>query len=223
MYSRRNFLKSSATAAAASLLPSSSLLSSTLHASIATLAGSVHQSGTIPHARRLTDGWEFLQGSLGGPWEAWHSEEVAIWLQVAMPHCFNAYDSCDPDVPYYRGNGWYRTHVPIANPFPRGRTLLHFEGAGQTVTVYVGEKLAGKHTGGYDEFVFDMTDLVPEPAARTRALRSVRHSGVGGDSLVPRWHRQRRLQRNGPPHPAQRDRALPCAWKIPSGALIKKA
>jgi beta-galactosidase len=77
---------------------------------------------------------------------------------------FNAYDGCDPDVPYYRGNGWYRTHVPIANPFPKGRILLHFEGAGQTTAVYVGEKLAGKHTGGYDEFVFDITDLLPKPA-----------------------------------------------------------
>ncbi len=168
MYSRRNFLKTSATVAAGSLLPSS-----TLRASIATLAGSVDQPGTIMHTRRLTDGWEFLQGSLGGPWEAWHSEEVAVWQPVAMPHCFNAYDGCDPDVPsdvpYYRGNGWYRTHVPIANPFPKGRTLLHFEGSGQTTAVYVGEKLAGKHTGGYDEFVFDITDLLipdllPEPA-----------------------------------------------------------
>jgi beta-galactosidase len=89
-----------------------------------------------------------------------------------MPHCFNAYDGCDPDVPYYRGNGWYRTHVPVANPFPKGRTLLHFEGAGQTTAVYVGEKLAGKHTGGYDEFVFDITDLVPEPAQAAASTES---------------------------------------------------
>ena len=137
MYSRRNFLKTSATVAAASLLPSS-----TLRASIATLAGSVDQRDNLAHARCLIDGWEFLQGSLGGPWEAWHSEEVAVWQTVAMPHCFNAYDGCDPDVPYYRGNGWYRTHVPIASPFTKGRTLLHFEGAGQTTAVYVGGKLA---------------------------------------------------------------------------------
>ena len=150
-YSRRSFLKTSAIATAASLLPSLPL-----RASVATMGGSAD-----PHAHRLANGWEFLQGSLGSPWEAWHSEEVAIWQQVAMPHCFNAYDGCDPDVPYYRGNGWYRTHVPIANPFKNGRTLLHFEGAGQTTTVYVGEKLAGKHTGGYDEFVFDITDLLP--------------------------------------------------------------
>src|SRR6201987_1097385 len=158
MYSRRNFLKAGATAAAASLLPSS-----TLRASIATLAGGADQPDNIDHSRRLADGWEFLQGSLGGPWETWHSEEVAVWQPVAMPHCFNAYDGCDPDVPYYRGNGWDRTHVAISNPFPHGRTLLHFEGAGQTTAVYIGEKPAGNHTGDYDEFVFNTTTLLPEP------------------------------------------------------------
>jgi beta-galactosidase len=154
MYSRRNFLKTGATAIAASWLPALPL-----QASIATLG---NPTTNPSHAHQLSEGWEFLQGSLGSPWEAWHSEEVAVWQPITMPHCFNAYDGCDPDVPYYRGNGWYRTHVPIANPFPTGRTLLHFEGAGQTTTVYVGEKLAGKHTGGYDEFVFDITDLLPD-------------------------------------------------------------
>src|SRR5258705_2326970 len=89
MYSRRNFLKTS-TAAAASLLPSS-----TLRASIATLAGSLDQPDNIAHARRLSEGWEFLQGSLGGPWEAWHSEEVAVWQPVTM---FDITDLVIPDL-----------------------------------------------------------------------------------------------------------------------------
>jgi beta-galactosidase len=158
IYSRRNFLKTGATIAAASLLASPSL-----RASIATLGSNANQADGAEHMRRLSDDWEFLQGTLGGPWEVWHSEEVAVWQKIAMPHCFNACDACDPDVPYYQGNGWYRTHVPIANPFKEGRTLLHFEGAGQATSVYIGEKLAGKHTGGYDEFVFDITDLLPDP------------------------------------------------------------
>jgi beta-galactosidase len=158
-HSRRSFLKTSATAAAVSLLPSSSL-----RASIAGLHLHAAQAAGTANARRLSTGWEYLQATLGGPWEALHSEEVAVWQKVAMPHCFNAYDGCDPDVPCYRGNGWYRTYVPIANPYPNGRTLLHFEGAGQTTTVYIGEKLAGKHVGGYDEFVFDVTDILPAAA-----------------------------------------------------------
>ena len=158
MFSRRSFLKTGASLTAASVFPSSSFL----RASIATLGNNANPTGGAEHSRRLADGWEYLESPMGGPWQVWHSQEVAVWGQVTMPHCFNSYDGCDPDVPYYRGNGWYRTHVPIANPFKDGRTLLHFEGAGQTVAVYVGEKLAGKHTGGYDEFVFDITDHLPQ-------------------------------------------------------------
>src|SRR3979490_735507 len=54
LYSPRQFLKTGPTAAAVSLLPHSSL-----HASIATLASS--SAGTTT-TRRLSDGWEFLQG-----------------------------------------------------------------------------------------------------------------------------------------------------------------
>ncbi len=112
MYSRRHFLK---TSAALRLFPL--LTNPVLRASIATLAQFAHAAQALT-ARRLAEGWEYLQGTLGGPWEVWHSEELATWQPVAMPHCFNAYDACDPDIPYYRGNGWYRTHVPIANPYP---------------------------------------------------------------------------------------------------------
>ena len=159
MYSRRHFLKTSAAAS----LPL--LTNSALRASIATLAGSSPNASSAGHTRRLAEDWEYFQGTLSGPWEVWHSEELATWQPIAMPHCFNAYDACDPDTPYYRGNGWYRTHVPVANPYPDGRTLLHFEGAGQTTAVYIGEKLAGKHTGGYDEFVVDITGLLPTQQA----------------------------------------------------------
>ncbi len=147
MYSRRHFLKTSAAAR---------------HVAC------VHRhpgwrSVRLPHTWARSSALRRMgvsPGVAGRTLEAWHSEAVATWQSVAMPHCFNAYDACDPEVPYYRGNGWYRTHVPIANPYAGGRTLLQFEGAGQTTAVYVGEKLAGKHTGGYDEFVFDITDLL---------------------------------------------------------------
>ena len=170
MQTRRDFLKAGTGMAAAAMLRGS-----TMQAAIATM-----QKNDAASVRRLSDGWEYLQGSLGGPWEVWHSEETAVWSTVAMPHSFNAYDGCDPDTPYYRGNGWYRTHVEIANPYAGGRTLLHFEGAGQTAAVYVGEKLAGKHLGGYDEFVVDITDLVagPPPAPAPKKGKAKEPAGV---------------------------------------------
>ncbi|MGH9600480.1 MAG: glycoside hydrolase family 2 TIM barrel-domain containing protein, partial [Terracidiphilus sp.] len=67
--------------------------------------------------------------------------------------------------PYYRGHGWYRKRIAVANPLKNGRTLLHFEGAGQTSYVYVGDKLVGTHVGGYDEYVFDITDVLATPDA----------------------------------------------------------
>jgi len=154
MPTRRSFLKGGTGVAALA-----ALRGSVLQAAVATM-----QKGDPAAVTRLSDGWEFLQGTLGGPWEVWHSEETAVWNKVAMPHSFNAYDACDPDTPYYMGNGWYRTHVVVANPYADGRTLLHFEGAGQTAKVYVGEKLVGEHRGGYDEFVVDITDAVAELA-----------------------------------------------------------
>jgi beta-galactosidase len=109
---------------------------------------------------RLDSGWEFRQGPQDGVWEVWRTEENDLWQPTALPHCFNGSDACDPDQMYYRGPGWYRTRLKLANPFTDGRTILHFQGAGQTTTVWVGSTLVGTHKGGYDEFVFDITDPV---------------------------------------------------------------
>jgi beta-galactosidase len=123
-------------------------------------------AGAIVSSKRLDEGWEFRQGPLAGIWEVWRAEEADLWKTAALPHCFNALDACDPDQSYFRGQGWYRTHVALANPFADGRTILHFQGAGQTTTVWVGSKLIGTHKGGYDEFVFDITEAVRQFPAK---------------------------------------------------------
>lgn len=80
----------------------------------ALLCVSVHVSNA-QESRRLTEGWEYLKGDLGGIWEAMRpakkgtSESVPIWTKVSLPHSFNAEDAVDPDVNYYQGPGWYRT------------------------------------------------------------------------------------------------------------------
>ena len=120
-------------------------------------------------SRRLDADWQFRRGPTDGIWEVWRSEDNGLWQPASLPHCFNAYDACDPDQPYFRGQGWYRTRLAVRNPFPDGRTILHFQGAGQTTTVWVGSTPIGTHTGGYDEFVFDITEAVRQlPAAETK-------------------------------------------------------
>ncbi len=126
------------------------------------------------HVTRLDAGWEFHLGTPADPKQVWQLANAAaegaagLWKKVALPHCFNSTDACDPDRGYYRGQGWYRAHIPVHNPFPGGRTLLHFQGAGQTTTAWVGPTLLGTHTGGYDEFAFDITEAVAALPPATR-------------------------------------------------------
>ncbi|MEJ8818607.1 glycoside hydrolase family 2 TIM barrel-domain containing protein [Lacibacter sp. H407] len=115
---------------------------------------------------RLNNNWQFLKQDIGGIWEAVRSvkagnpEDLPIWTNVSLPHCVNATDAVDPDVNYYQGPAWYRTQLTIQNPYSNGRTLLHFEGAGQKTDVYVYDQKVGSHVGGYDEFTIDITDAV---------------------------------------------------------------
>ncbi|HEU4934239.1 MAG TPA: glycoside hydrolase family 2 TIM barrel-domain containing protein [Pyrinomonadaceae bacterium] len=147
---RRSFLKSTSIALAGGTL---------LGKPVSHLA--YETSANYIHSERITK-WEYRRGNLGGPWEAWRkaNDDANVWTKVEVPHCFNASDSVDPDVPYYQGPGWYRTRVEVKNPYPMGRTLLHFEGTGQKSEVFIHTDKVGSHVGGYDEFTIDITDQV---------------------------------------------------------------
>ena len=134
--------------------------------STALLAGTIHKivpasTAELKLTQRL-ESWEYHRGSLGGPWEAWRkvNDDANAWTTVQVPHCFNAFDAVDPDMPYYQGPGWYRAKIEVKRPYPLARTLLHFEGAGQKTEVFVHTEKVGSHVGGYDEFVVDITDQV---------------------------------------------------------------
>lgn len=105
-------------------------------------------------SQRLADGWEYLQGPLGSTWEIWRGDAATDNVTrkpVTLPHRFYGRDAGDPEFRYYQGPGWYRKQIKVANPFPIGRNLLHFGGAGQRSGVFVGTDKVGGHFGGYDE------------------------------------------------------------------------
>lgn len=121
------------------------------------------QTGIYPQSKRLTEDWEFYRGDLGSVWEALRTgrpAELPAWESVTLPHSYNAHDAVDPDIAYYQGPAWYKTHLDISNPYPNGRTLLHFEGAGQKTKIFLYDKFIAEHVGGYDEFTIDITDAV---------------------------------------------------------------
>lgn len=91
---------------------------------------------------RLIEGWQHFTGGLGGVWEVWRADKInnhfnVPWHTVSLPHSYNALDVMDPDRTYYQGQGWYRLKADLSNPYPNGRTLLHFEGAGQRTDIYI--------------------------------------------------------------------------------------
>ncbi|WP_293897711.1 glycoside hydrolase family 2 protein [Sphingobacterium sp. UBA5670] len=126
--------------------------------------------------KRIDQGWDFLKSDLGGIWEAvrpvgaGNPESVPLWQQVDLPHCYNALDAVDPAINYYQGPSWYRKSLAIDNPYLDGRTLLHFEGAGQKTAVYIHTIKVGEHVGGYDEWTVDITDAV-EKFKKTDAFK----------------------------------------------------
>ena len=155
--SRRQFMQYASLSAVAALLPAP--------IRAVALNSSSPDEGIVVHASRLDSGWQYLQGPLQGIDKVW--QEDSPWKTISLPHCVNAYDACDPDHPYFQGQGWYRTRIAVDNPFNGGRTLLHFQGAGQTTELWVGSALLGTHKGGYDEFAYDITEAVRQlsPAA----------------------------------------------------------
>ena len=102
---------------------------------------SVKAQVNFENSKRLNDGWQFLRSDIGNVWEAVRPaakgtpETVPVWTKVTLPHCFNAEDAVDPYVNYYQGPGWYKNFIEVDNPYGDGRTLLHFEGAGQKTGV----------------------------------------------------------------------------------------
>ncbi|NBZ95177.1 MAG: glycoside hydrolase family 2 protein [Proteobacteria bacterium] len=127
--------------------------------------------------KTLDTGWEYYQGTLGSIWEIWRGDKATDnvnWTAVTLPHCFNDRDSVDPDHRYYQGTGWYRSRLRISNPYPGGRSILHFNGAGQKTEVYVGLEKVVVHNGGYDEWDVDITDAAAKELASSGGKGEIR-------------------------------------------------
>ena len=60
---------------------------------------------------------------------------------------------------------WYHRQVLIPAQFGGKRLLLHFGAVDQTATVWVNDRQAGSHVGGYLPFTLDITDLIENGAA----------------------------------------------------------
>lgn len=84
---------------------------------------------------------------------------VARFVNVSLPHTWNAFDAVDPVPGYRRDTSWYHRESAIF-PNDTSRYYIYFEGSNITTRVYINKKLAGFHIGGYTGFSFDITNLL---------------------------------------------------------------
>ena len=68
---------------------------------------------------------------------------------------------------------WYRRNISVPTSVKQGRILLKFEAVDWQTVVYVNGKKAGTHTGGYDGFGFDISDLLTSISADSASFGEI--------------------------------------------------
>lgn len=106
----------------------------------------------------INENWKFLGEDAANGEKSGVIDEA--WEKVNIPHTWNAKDAFDDKPDYRRGASWYRKDLQINSDLKNKRIFLYFEGANQVADVYVNERKAGQHIGGYTAFSFDITDFV---------------------------------------------------------------
>ncbi|HEY2903466.1 MAG TPA: glycoside hydrolase family 2 TIM barrel-domain containing protein [Polyangia bacterium] len=134
--------------------------------------GGTDAPGLPPTMRRtiaLTDGWKFIKMDVTGA-QATAFDDGA-WGGVSLPHTWNNMDGQDGGSNYYRGVGWYRTHVTVPAAEAGRRLYVEFDGANIQATVYVNGTMAGQHSGGFARFRFDVTGSIKTGADNVIAVQ----------------------------------------------------
>jgi beta-galactosidase len=125
------------------------------------LIGTLVSTGSSQGGRlrfTINDGWLFAGADVSDGEK--NGIDTGGWQRVDLPHTWNIADTLDDAPGYRRGVSWYRKRLELGSELRGKRTFLYFEGVNQTADVFVNEKPAGSHVGGYTAFVFDITSLV---------------------------------------------------------------
>jgi beta-galactosidase len=121
-------------------------------------------SASVAAAQRVSDfgdGWRFNKG-----------DSLAAGEPVTIPHTWNAVDMQVAKNDYYAGPAWYaKTFTPTAEMADK-RVFLRFEGVGSVADIYVNDKLAGRHEGGYSAFAVELTPLLRFGQANAITVRA---------------------------------------------------
>lgn len=104
----------------------------------------------------LNEGWQYFENTTR---EVTQYAEGVIAENINLPHTWNQWDAVDITPGYRRSASWYVKDLEMEIS-PNKKYILYFEGANISTDVYVNEKLAGSHIGGYVGFEIDITDFL---------------------------------------------------------------
>ena len=117
----------------------------------------------------LDSNWRFIRQDVGGAQT--NSFDDSTWTNLNLPHTWNNLDGQDGGNNYYRGIGWYRTHVTPDASLTNRELFLKFDGAFSVADVYVNGNFIGEHQGGFAAFAFDVTPYLVVGADNVIAVK----------------------------------------------------
>ena len=97
--------------------------------------------------KNINKGWKF-------------EDQNKVTHDIDLPHTWNGIDGQDGGADYYRGTLKYTTTFDLNEDVNTHDIYLEFKAVNASATVYLNDKLVGKHDGGYSAFRFDITKFV---------------------------------------------------------------
>lgn len=113
-------------------------------------------AGLFPQAQSLNGEWQFAVDSTS----SFSIENVKVnakWRSAVVPMSWQAQF---PELRDYQGIAWYRKTFSIDEVNDSDVVLIKFDAVDYLSRVYINNKLAGEHEGGYTPFEHDITGLV---------------------------------------------------------------
>ena len=108
---------------------------------------------------------------LNGDWDFAVGDEPAFDRTIRVPFSPESLLSGIGEVFPEEAVLWYRRSFSLPEGFQKERVLLHFGAVDQEAAVYVNGQQVGTHTGGYQPFTFDITDVLQAENTLTVQVR----------------------------------------------------
>ncbi len=109
---------------------------------------------------KFDNNWFYLQDNLEDVDKLFLSTKK--WEKVNLPHTWNRFDNLDGEPGYRRAGSWYQKNLFVPKLNYGQKVVLNFEAANIVGQVYVNDKLAGGHVGGYVGFEVDITSFLKQ-------------------------------------------------------------